>query len=249
MTADLAVVGDPETGFDVRDTYGHPSRPGGWLTVGGTSLSAPLVAAMYALAGGSGGSAFPAASLYVNRVRLPRSVFDVTLGGNGYCGGETDLEQCMAAVAGRPRSIGNNPNGITGEPLDCSFRRDGASVDRAPLPNRQCNAGPGLDGPSGVGAPVGLGLFRPTSATGRVDGLRRLRVHRAHTWRAALHPRIAGASFTTVGWNWGDGTSTRGTATTARHAYNRPGRYVIKVSAYDTLHQVVQRTAIVRVTR
>jgi len=249
MTADLAVVADPETGFDVRDSFGHPSRAGGWLTVGGTSLSAPLVAGMYALAGGSGGSAYPAASLYVNHVRRPHAAFDVITGGNGYCGGEPDLAQCMAAVAARPSAFGNNPNGITGEPLDCSFRRDGVSVSRAPLPGPQCNAGPGLDGPSGLGAPVGLGLFRPTSALGRVDGLRRVVRHRVHTWRAALRARVPGTSFTGFAWNWGDGTTTRGTAAAAKHAYRRPGRYQIRMTASDSLHQVVVRTALVRVTR
>ena len=249
MTADLAVVGDPETGFDVRDSYGHPNRPGGWLTVGGTSLSAPLVAGMYALAGGSGGSAFPAASLYVNRARHPHAAFDVTVGGNGYCGGEVDLAKCMASVAALPRSVGNNPNGITGEPLDCSFRRDGISVTRAPQPGRQCNAGPGLDGPSGLGAPVGLGLFRPTSAVGRVDGRRRVARHHSYAWRAALRARVPGTSFTGFAWNWGDGNATHGTSATARHSYKRPGRYEIRLTAFDSLHQIVVRTAVVHVIR
>ena len=248
MAADLAVVADPETGFDVRDSFGHPNRPGGWLTVGGTSLSAPLVAGMYALAGGSGGSAFPAASLYVNHARFPHAAFDVTVGGNGYCGGEPNLAQCMAAVAALPESIGNNPNGLTGEPLDCSFRRDGVSVTQAPLPAPQCNAGPGLDGPSGLGAPIGLALFRPTSAVGRIDGLRRVGRHRVHAWRAALRPRVAGTSFTGFAWSWGDRTVTRATAATARHAYKRPGRYLIRLTAFDSLHQIVVRTALVRVT-
>src|SRR4051794_9531499 len=104
LAADVAAVGDPRTGFDVRDSYGQ----GGWLTVGGTSLSAPLIAAMYALAGGAGGSAYPAASLYVNSALHPQLRYDVSAGGNGYCGGAPDLTTCMAAVAAVPGSGTNN---------------------------------------------------------------------------------------------------------------------------------------------
>ena len=245
MTADVSVVADPATGFDVRDTFGHS----GWLTVGGTSLSSPLVAAMYALAGGSGGSAYPAASLYVNRARHPASAFDVVAGGNGYCGGETDLNNCMAAVSLRTNTAGNNPNGITGEPLDCSFASDGLSVTSAPQLNPQCNATPGYDGPTGVGTPIGLGLFHPTSAVGRLTGARRLAPKRTGTWRAALHPRIAGATFTHFTWSWGDGKHSATTRAAAQHAFRRPGRYTVRVTAYDSLHQIVVRKATVRVTR
>ena len=43
---DVSAVADPATGAAVYDTYGY----GGWLVVGGTSLSSPLIAAVYALA-------------------------------------------------------------------------------------------------------------------------------------------------------------------------------------------------------
>ncbi|HEY5344290.1 MAG TPA: S8 family serine peptidase, partial [Solirubrobacteraceae bacterium] len=57
---DIAAVADPYTGFDIYDSYGGP----GWETIGGTSLSSPLTSALYALAGGSGGVSYPAATLY-----------------------------------------------------------------------------------------------------------------------------------------------------------------------------------------
>jgi subtilase family serine protease len=47
---DVAAVADPYTGFDIYDI-----EEGGWLTLGGTSLSSPLVSSLYALAGGGGG--------------------------------------------------------------------------------------------------------------------------------------------------------------------------------------------------
>ena len=67
LAADVAALADPQTGFDILDSYGS----GGWITIGGTSLSSPLTAAMYALAGGSGGAAYPASSLYVNAAVHP----------------------------------------------------------------------------------------------------------------------------------------------------------------------------------
>jgi len=45
--ADVAAVADPETGLAVYDTFGFR----GWLVVGGTSLSSPIIANVYAMAG------------------------------------------------------------------------------------------------------------------------------------------------------------------------------------------------------
>jgi subtilase family serine protease len=44
---DVAFVADPATGVAVYDTYGY----GGWQVFGGTSIGAPAIAAVYALAG------------------------------------------------------------------------------------------------------------------------------------------------------------------------------------------------------
>ena len=81
-TADLSAVGDPETGFAVYDTYGLGAA-NGWVVVGGTSLSAPLVAGMIGLAGNAPqlGSA---RWIYNHRSALR----DVVGGSNGYCGGD-----------------------------------------------------------------------------------------------------------------------------------------------------------------
>ena len=49
--ADVAADADPNTGASVYDTTKYQGQSG-WFTVGGTSLSAPLIAAVYALAGG-----------------------------------------------------------------------------------------------------------------------------------------------------------------------------------------------------
>jgi subtilase family serine protease len=73
--ADVSAVADPNTGVAVYDTY----NVGGWLVFGGTSVSSPIIAGVYALAGNAGTvnyGAFP----YSNG-----SLFDVVSGINGHC--------------------------------------------------------------------------------------------------------------------------------------------------------------------
>ncbi|HAH64664.1 MAG TPA: peptidase S8, partial [Rhizobiales bacterium] len=53
--ADISAVADPNTGVAVYDTYRLP-RGGGWLVFGGTSVSAPIIGGVYALAGGISGT-------------------------------------------------------------------------------------------------------------------------------------------------------------------------------------------------
>ena len=82
LAADVAAVGDPDTGFDVFDTYncGPECKAygigsgSGWVTLGGTSLSTPLISSLYALAGGAGGVSDPALTLYGHLVRCLRAV-------------------------------------------------------------------------------------------------------------------------------------------------------------------------------
>ena len=70
LANDIAVVGNPLTGFDI-----YVSPEGGWMTAGGTSLSAPIVAGMYALAGGAHGVSYAAQTLY-SHLGQPASVFE-----------------------------------------------------------------------------------------------------------------------------------------------------------------------------
>jgi hypothetical protein len=149
---DIAAVADPYTGFDIYDsykcgkyckTYGGGE---GWETWGGTSLSSPILAAIYGLAGGSGGVSYPAATLY-SHFGDGSSFYDVTEGGDGFCDGEAE------AKCGKP-------NTKYKELVDC----EGTTA---------CDAVPGFDGPAGVGTPKGLNglkakatsLLTQTSAT------------------------------------------------------------------------------------
>jgi subtilase family serine protease len=79
--ADVSADADPATGASVYDSQGYQGRTG-WFRVGGTSLSAPLIAGVYALAG-NGASTVYGSFPYSHSA----SLFDVTSGSNGTCGG------------------------------------------------------------------------------------------------------------------------------------------------------------------
>jgi subtilase family serine protease len=78
--ADVSAVADPETGLAMYDSY-LPAEDAGFLVAGGTSLSAPLIAAMIARSGRVIGNA---SRIYAN----PSALYDVVGGSNGYCGGD-----------------------------------------------------------------------------------------------------------------------------------------------------------------
>jgi len=103
--ADVSAVADPSTGAAVYDSYGY-SGQSGWFQVGGTSLSAPLIAAIYAVAGNSASTnagSYPYAH--------SSSLYDVTTGSNGSCGGSY---LCMARAGyDGPTGLGA-PNGLGG---------------------------------------------------------------------------------------------------------------------------------------
>jgi subtilase family serine protease len=75
--ADVAAVADPNTGVAVYDSYDQS----GWLQVGGTSVSSPIIASVFALAGRPGAGTYPSAYPYARTGHL----FDVTSGANGLC--------------------------------------------------------------------------------------------------------------------------------------------------------------------
>ncbi|MEV5960112.1 carboxypeptidase regulatory-like domain-containing protein [Kribbella sp. NPDC051952] len=78
--ADISAVADPSTGVAV-----YTSTLGGWTVFGGTSASAPLIAAVYALAGPPVADTNPASYLYETAVAQPTNMNDVTVGSNGSC--------------------------------------------------------------------------------------------------------------------------------------------------------------------
>ena len=103
---DVAAVADPATGVAAYDSDASPTVSG-WLVFGGTSVAAPLIAGVYALAGNAGGVTYGAYPY-----SYASSLHDINGGGSGRCG----------------------------------------------VPYL-CTAGPGYDGPTGLGTPDGVGAF------------------------------------------------------------------------------------------
>jgi hypothetical protein len=105
--ADVAAIGDPETGVDVYDsTPEGGGSPTGWGVWGGTSVASPIVAAEFALAGGARQVSYPAATLYPH-LGDSGALYDVVAGSNGSCAGASECK----AVAGY-----DGPTGV-GSPL------------------------------------------------------------------------------------------------------------------------------------
>jgi hypothetical protein len=77
--ADVSAVADPATGVAVYDSYTFQDTDG-WLTFGGTSASAPIIAGVYALAGNTG-DVDDGSYLWAHHGDL----HDVSGGANGSC--------------------------------------------------------------------------------------------------------------------------------------------------------------------
>ena len=216
LVADMAMVADPLTGFDVYDSYtGCSGCRAGWETIGGTSLAAPLAAAAFALAGGAHGLPYPAVALYSHTTS---SHYDVTVGGNGLCDGE-GAPQCA------------DPNLLGRGILDCAYDASGL-----PAPGiGACDAAAGFDGPTGIGTPARLTLFTapkltvssisgPTTATHGSPG---------GPWSISASDPAPGGTVTCI-WSWGDGTaSSTGCGTSLSHTYAAAGTKTITVTTRD----------------
>ena len=138
--ADVSADADPHTGVAVYDSESeceyeeaHVLHVTHWCTFGGTSLSSPLIASAFALAGGSGGVEYPARTLYENALNNPGSLHDVVSGSNGACA--------------KPPKAG----GLSG----CTLAEEESSCSSLLI----CLATTGYDGPTGVGTPDGLAAF------------------------------------------------------------------------------------------
>ena len=140
--ADVSADADPYTGVAVYDSIPVEGRSG-WRDIGGTSLASPLIASVFALAGGAGGVEYPAKTLYENASKDPGSLHDITSGSNGECMKEFDLE-----------------TGLSG----CTALEE---AERSCAGEAICLAGAGYDGPIGVGTPDGIGAFQPAGAGAR----------------------------------------------------------------------------------
>jgi len=129
---------DPVTGVAVyENSTENPEGDKGWGVIGGTSVASPIIASVFALAGGAQGVEYPARTLYENAVKAPASLHDVISGSNG---------ECLRPFDEKTRASG------------CSVAEEAQSCAAGAI----CLAGPGYDGPSGVGTPNGIGAFQPS---------------------------------------------------------------------------------------
>jgi len=97
--ADVSADADPSSGLSVYDSHGYQGLKG-WITIGGTSLAAPIVAGVYGQAGGGLSNSYPYSHTSALR--------DITSGNNGSCGGSY---LCTAAAGyDGPSGLGT-PNG------------------------------------------------------------------------------------------------------------------------------------------
>jgi hypothetical protein len=220
LAADVSAVADPLTGFDIYDSYNcglaceEFKRGRSWLTIGGTSLATPLISALYGLAGGSGGVAYPALTLY-GHLGEQSSLYDVTQGGNGICddGG-----------------------------LACGFNAELTELAETPVivdceGTTACNATAGYDGPSGVGAPSSLSLFSPVQPTAAITA-----PHEPHAGSASSFSvgsssdPFPGGSIDRYDWSWGDGSPDSSSAAPT-HDYSSPGEYTVSLTVGDNYGQ------------
>ena len=139
--SDVSADADPYTGVAVYDSVPYIPLGGGlksatvfdWAPIGGTSASTPMIAAMFALAGGSHGVQYPAKTLYSHLGSA--ALHDISEGSTGKCRGEYS-SGCSGSMS--PLSL-----------TDCG---QGVWI---------CNTTVGYDGPTGVGTPDGIDAFKP----------------------------------------------------------------------------------------
>jgi hypothetical protein len=250
LAADVSVDGDPESGYDVYDTYNCsgrcPSPPSHWQTIGGTSLSAPLVAAMWALAGGSGGVDFPALSLYGHAQSASPPLYDVKKGGNSWCNHDA---KCATHTAAEIRGV-ENPNAlylkrgtVAVGTVDCGFKRHTAKPKKIAA-NHQCNAAKGYDGPSGVGTPKGLSVFTAMSPRATFAHGKLLAKHKASFTGGGRDP-FPGGKLVKFRWSWGDGRFSGGSRPT--HVYAQAGQFSVRLKVTDNYGRTAITTGTINV--
>jgi len=257
---DLAVVGDPATGVAVCLNVGCTE----WARMGGTSVGAPIVAAMYALAGNNTQAYAPYAHLVDMR--------DVTSGNNnpyvtGSCGlictarsgwdGPTGLGSPRSLNAFAPGLVLRNPGPVTAQKgaavnWDLSSSRVGWPATTTYLEAAGSTLAPGLSfNPStghitGRPTSIGSGYFTVTTS----DGKSSTRIHWSVQNKVTIakikkHARAVGLKITPFRVHARDTTAGLKLAYRASHLppgvhlNKASGRFTGKVKKVGTYHVVV----------
>ena len=140
--SDISADADPYTGVAIYDSTpiteaGQEVR--GWNVLGGTSVASPIIASVFALAGGANGVEHPAQTLYENAIGTPASLHDVTAGSNGECLRPFNEETATPGCSGAEQASNSCHSQLI------------------------CAAHTGYDGPSGLGTPAGIAAFQPST--------------------------------------------------------------------------------------
>jgi hypothetical protein len=243
LAADISADADPNSGIDTYSSYdcGTDCEVNGvvpgWETVGGTSLSSPLIAAMWALAGGSGQVAYPALSLYGHSTSAS-AFYDVTKGGNSWCDGASSAvcsatTQSETGVTGNPNDL--SLGGVNLGTVDCGFKSGTKSVT-AVANDHQCYAATGYDGPSGLGTPNGVTAFKALSPKAKILIKGSAQAKHKTLFRVGGSDPFPGATWVTAVWTWGDGH--KSTGATVSHTYKKAGHYTVSIVATDSYGRV-----------
>ena len=193
--ADVAAVADPNTGVWAYN--------GGWSVFGGTSVAAPIVSALYALAENAASSHQLAAYPYAH----PEALNDVVSGSNGSCG-----TYLCTGVAGY-----DGPSGL-GTPNTAAAFLPGPTDPNLPPPDFSVDATP-------IAAPLKVGdAVQSTVTVVPVNGFS------GSVHLSAIVSPVAGLARTFAAAAMPIGAPT-GTATTLRYVAQKPGTYTVTIRA------------------
>jgi subtilase family serine protease len=226
LVADVAADADYLSGLDIHDTYDctpcsqpPPTSNNSWFTIGGTSLASPLVAAMWADAGGAKGVKTPALTLY-GHYKTKTDLYDVTVGGTDFCDANTDCENYSGANSWNQGGTGLET---------CSQDANGNVLTAV----GQCEALPGFDGPGGVGVPNSIAAFSPLKPKAVVTAPSKIVKGKAASFKGTKSSDpFPGGSLSSYSWKWGDGKKSSGSA--PKHTYAKAGTYTITLTVKDS---------------
>jgi hypothetical protein len=218
--ADVSAAANPVPGVAVSDTFPDGAAPG-WIAAGGTSVSTPIIASVYALAGHLLRGTYPASYPYLDSSGLS----DVMSGSNGSC--ELFRPYLCHARPGYDGPTGLGTPSGTGSfaapsalavTLTDPGTRDYPAGSSVRLPIRALDSGPNQLSYTSTGLPAGLRL---DSADGLISG------------RAASPPGAHSVTVTATDPNGGSASVTFTIVVVAKIADRYPGSGPVRLHLAD----------------